>query len=634
MRSFKFLRSTVQAFLIALMASVAYASSHDFSQKVNGNSTETILLKVDATDVNHRLLNVSETIPVSNSGPLTLYFPKWIPGTHAPSGPIHDLAGLILYGSGKRIEWRRDPIDMNAFHVDVPVGVHQLDVTFQMLCSEATPSAMTGQLVAIEWNTVSLYPKGLPVRQLSVSASLRLLDGWNYATALQAVQESHSAVTFETVSYDKLVDSPLIAGANFKQIELSRQGDVAIRLNIAADRKSDLDIQQFQIGALKNLTLQAEKLFKSHHFDHYDFLLTISDQLKFRGLEHHQSSEDGIANGLFSDWDKGGSIDGQLMPHEFVHSWNGKYRRPLDLSTPDYETPMQNSLLWVYEGLTEYWGDVLTARSGLQSSENVKEDLALWAAILADQKGRAWRDLKDTTNGEILSGGRQLKSKWYTWQRGMDYYGEGAFIWLDIDAIIRTRSRGARSLDDLASRFFGEHAKEKAVPLTYDFDDLVEALNQIEPFDWREYLTARLNSHGDAPLDGLAKSGYRLVFTDKNSDFRQKEMKSTEEDDFFFSLGFVTGKDGKFTDVSWDSPAFAVGLARDMTLVAVNNEPYSEKVLNEAIVNATQGGEIELIVRAFDKYRTVSINYRGGLRYPHLEKISKTPLLDKILSPR
>ena len=315
-------------FPIVLILLPAYASAN--------SAPITLHLQVDATDVSHRILKVAERIPVRNKDEVTLYFPKWIPGTHSPSGPIDDLAGLIVSVEGKRIEWHRDAVDMNAFHVDLPKRTDSLDVQFQMLCSESTPSAMTSQMIELEWNTVSLYPTDVPTKDISVDASLRLPAGWGFGTALRPVRESNDVVEFETSPYMTLVDSPVLAGANFKEVTLDRQKGEEVRLNIVADRKSDLGIQKFQIDAFKNLVNQADRLFKSRHYKHYDFLLSISDQSKFRGLEHHESSEDGTEGGFFEGWDKSGSVYGYLMPHEYVHSWNGKYRRPADLTTNDY----------------------------------------------------------------------------------------------------------------------------------------------------------------------------------------------------------------------------------------------------------------------------------------------------------
>ncbi len=618
--------SLVSSFMPSVFA------ANDAQQYPARGSSSILRVEVDATDVNHRILSVTEQIPVFNEEEVTLYFPKWIPGTHAPSGPIDDLSGLIIRAQGRPIEWRRDMADMNAFHVRVPRGTHQLDVQFQTLCSESTPSAMTTRMVEIEWNTVSLYPKNIPFSELAVSASLRLPVGWQYGTALTTVTASASLYTFETTSYARLVDSPVLAAVNFRQIDLTGADRVPVRLDIAADHQRDLEIKPFQVTAMKQLVQQAKRLFNSRHYDHYDFLLSISDELKFRGLEHLESSEDGIKSGYFNNWSADGSVSNQLLPHELVHSWNGKYRRPQDLTTPDFETPMQNSLLWVYEGLTEYWGYILAARSGLQSMSEAKDDLALRVAAVSLQQGREWRDLQDTTNTEILTDARMRPFKWRSWQRGMDYYSEGSLIWLEADSIIRQRSKGRRSLDDFASTFF--NGEKKSTPNTYNFDELIRGLNDVEPFDWRGYFLARLRSHDHLPPNGLEASGYRLVFSDNTSEYQASKWKSWKEDDFYFSLGLSIEAEGKLAEVVWNSAAFAGGLAPGMEIVAINGDSYTAERLSDAIKAAKKGGPLELLIKNEGTYRTVALNYHDGLRYPHLEKIAKSPLLDKIFSPK
>jgi predicted metalloprotease with PDZ domain len=603
----------------------------------------TIALKVDATDVDRRIFRVHETIPVAGPGPMVLLYPKWLPGNHAPSGEIDKLAGLIVTANGQRLEWRRDPVEVYGFHLDVPAGVKALDIEFQFL-SPTTPRegrvVLTPDLLDLQWNAVVLYPAGYFSRDIKVEPTVVLPEGWGYGTAREPAGAAQGAslggaVSFKPVTLNNLVDSPMFAGRWFKRIDLDPGAAVPVHLDIVADRPEELEIKPEQLEAHRALVRQAARLFGAHHYDHYDFLLGLSDQMSSIGLEHHQSSEDSTFPGYFTDWDKT-PMGRDLLPHEYTHSWNGKFRRPADLWTPNFNVPMRDSLLWVYEGQTEYWGKVLAARSGLLGP---KDSLDAWASIAAsydNQAGRAWRALQDTTNAPITTMHFRSPQAWSSWQRSADYYDEGALIWLDADTLIRELSHGRKSLDDFAKSFFGVD-NGSYVARTYTFEDVVAALNAVQPYDWATFLRTRLDGHGPgAPLDGIKRGGYRLVYTDVQSPYDKAFEALLKATDLRWSLGLVLDREGRIIDVQWDGPAFKAGLAINSQVIAVNGRAYDPEVLKDAIKAAKgDGPAVELIVKTGDRYRTVRLDWRGGLRYPHLERDGTGPAsLDALLTPK
>ena len=595
----------------------------------------TIHLAVDATDVTRHIFGVTETIPVQ-SGPLTLLYPRWLPGTHAPGGRIDALAGLMIHAHGRRLEWARDTVDVHAFHVDVPAGATQLDLAFQFLSagdSNEGRIVMTPEMLNLQWNSMILYPAGYFVRRITVEASVKLAEGWQFATALEAASTAGASTTFKPVSLETLVDSPMFAGRHVKRVALNESQSVPVRLTVFADRPELLEAKPEQLDAHRALVTQAYKLFNSHHYDHYDLLLALTDRMGGIGLEHHRSSENATAPTYFTEWDK--NVDTRaLVPHEFAHSWNGKFRRPADLWTANYNVPMRDSLLWVYEGQTQYWGQVLAARAGLWTKEQALEILAEVAAVYAHRIGRAWKSLQDTTNDPIIAGRRAIP--WPSWQRSEDYYSEGELVWLDADTLIRERSGGEKSLDDFAGAFFGINNGDWE-SVTYTFDDVVNTLNAVYPYDWADFLHTRLENHrNEAPLDGIARGGYRLAYSDTPSDTFKKVEARRKITDLTFSLGLVVGRESKLTDVLWDGPAYAAGLTVGTQLVAVNGVTYDSDRLKETVKGAkTNSAPIELLVKNGDRYTTVRIDYHGGLRYPHLERDPGVPpRLDQILAPR
>ena len=516
-------------------------------------------LEVDARDVTRRIFQVHETVPVAGPGPMTLLYPKWIPGNHSPTGPLDQLAGLIVTANGQRLEWKRDTVDVYAFHVDVPPGVKSLELRYQYL----TPTQdrvgrvmATPEMLNLEWNTVALYPAGYFSRDITYRPTLTLPAGWGLGTALDGASRQGDVVAFAPVTLNTLVDSPVLAGRYFKQVVLS-ESPVPVRLDIAADRPEDLAFTPEQLQAHRNLVVQAYRNFGSHHYDHYDFLLWLSDEMGGEGLEHHRSSEDGTGPKYFTDWTKS-ELERDLLAHEFTHSWDGKFRRPADLWTPNFNVPMRDSLLWVYEGQTQYWGYVLAARAGLWTQQQALDALAAVAATYNEQVGRRWKPVQDTTNDPVIA--ERRPASWRSWQRSEDYYSEGQLIWLDADTLIRERTGGRKSLDDFARGFFGVR-DGSYVTDTYTFEDVVAALNAVTPYDWATFLRTRLDGHGPgAPLDGLARGGYRLVYTDTPSPFLKDAEKMRDHTDLGFSLGVILDKDGKLIDVHWEGPAFQAGL--------------------------------------------------------------------------
>jgi predicted metalloprotease with PDZ domain len=593
----------------------------------------TLTLDVDTSDNLRGIFRVRETIPVTAAGDLVLLYPKWLPGVHSAAGAIQQAAGFRFTSDGRTLTWKRDPVDVTAFHVIVPSGVRAVTAEFQYLSpTEGDQGGIlsTSALQRIEWVSLALYPAGYFVRDIPVNASLTIPAGWQMATALRPVAPTQGGRTvFQAVDFDTLMDSPVIAGSYFRRIELSPK----VALDVAADGPSDLAATPEQIDAHRRLVEQARKLFGAEHYDHYDFLFTISDNLGGEGLEHHRSSEDGVGRGYFTEWNDA-LRDRNLLPHEFTHSWNGKFRRPADLWTPDYRTPMRDSLLWVYEGQTEFWGYVLGARSGMLSKRDTLDAIASVAAYYANNPGRTWRALEDTTNDPIVAA-RQPQA-WNSWQRSEDYYSEGQLIWIDVDRIIRQQSHGKRSINDFARAFFGLRDGDWG-EVTYTFDDVVAILSAIQPYDWRTYLTARIKDTApNAPLDGILKGGYRLVYQDHPTPWIESREKHRKFSDFTYSLGFAVDKDAKIISVLWDSPAFSQQLTVGTKIVAINGHGFDPDGLEQAIRDAAapHGPPISLIVEQEDNFRTVVIDWRGGLRYPTLEKIGSSPsTLDALLAP-
>jgi predicted metalloprotease with PDZ domain len=601
-------------------------------------------LKVDVRNVTDRVERIHEDIPVvPGSTEMVLLYPEWIPGEHAPSGPIANIGGVITSVDGKRVQWTRDTTDVYAFHVPLPRGAKTVALDFDYLAA-IKPSAgrieFSNAILDLKWNEVLMYPAGYFSRDIPFHPTLLLPDGWKYATALETASDKTGTIHFDGTPLNTLVDSPLYAGINYARYDLSPTSTDTVHLDVFADKPEQVKMTPEELQLHKNLALEADKLYASHHYKHYDFLLLLSDVVGGEGLEHHQSSEDGTGADYLTDW-KSGIGERDLLAHEYTHSWNGKFRRPNDLWTPNFSVPMRDDLLWVYEGMTQYWGNILTARAGMRTPEETRDILAYTAANFAISRGRDWRPLVDTTNQETVS--HRTAVSWVSWQRSEDYYTEGMLIWLDADTKIRELTDGKKSLDDFCKRFLGVY-NGSFITDQYDFEDIVNNLNAVAPYDWRTFLRQRVyDLHPQVPMGGFTQGGWKLVYTDKPVEWIQKSRRGAGN--FSTSLGLSVGggrrgerdreTPGTISNVVWDSPAFKAGITPDMQLVAVNGTAYTAKVLSDAILATEKDKQpLQLEVRSGDLYKTITLPYFDGLRVPTLERIPGTPdRLDDILAP-
>jgi predicted metalloprotease with PDZ domain len=596
----------------------------------------TLKISVDASDVAHRIFRVHETIPAA-AGPLTLLYPQWIPGNHSPTGPIDKMAGLVVKANGKVLEWTRDPLNVYAFHLDVPADVTAVDVDFQYLSPQDHQQGrvvMTPEMLNLQWNTVAMYPAGYYVRQIKTDASVTLPGGWQAGTALEVASTSGNTTHYKQIDFENLLDSPIYAGKYFKRIDLDPGAKTPVHMDIVADAPKYLEIKPDQIKPLREMVQQMYKMYGAHHYDHYDFLVSLSDKMSGNGLEHHRSSEDGVDADFFTEWKKN-ALSRDLFSHEFNHSWDGKYRRGEDLYTPNYNVPKSDTLLWVYEGQTQFWGHVMAARSGLWDADQTHDMLAYVAATY--DKGRpglaSFRNVQDTTNDPIIAQRAPLPYRNY--QGSEDYYSAGQMIWLDVDGKLRELTGGKKSIDDFGKAFFGVNPGKWDVD-TYSADDIYKTLNAIAPFDWKTYLRTRLDGHGPL-IGGIASHGWKLVYTDKPSDAVKAIETRRHTADLTYSLGASVGKDGAISDVLWDGPAFKAGLSPAMTIVAVNGHDYDADGIKDAITAAAKDKNqpIELLVKNFNEYKTIRVDYHDGLKYPHLERDKSTPdTLAKLLKAR
>ncbi|MGH8124345.1 MAG: M61 family metallopeptidase [Rhodanobacteraceae bacterium] len=607
----------------------------------------TIRLHVDASDTAQGIFRVHETIPVQ-TGELTLLYPKWIPGFHAPDPDSLDkFAGLVITANGKPLPWTRDKYDVYAFRVDVPQGVSRIDVDFQFLSARDRgqgPVVMTDKMVDLSWYQVSLYPAGYYTRDITFASSMKLPAGWQFGTALERAgqnqagrnqaSQSGNTITFKPTTYNTLVDSPVFAGVNFKRLDLAPGAKVPVHMDIVADSPRNLDVTPKELTNLRNLVAQAYRLFGSHHYGHFDFLVSLSDYMS-DGLEHHQSSENGTGPDYFTDYKDHWPTTGGLMAHEFTHSWDGKFRRPADLWTPNFNVPMGDSLLWMYEGGTDYWGFVLAARSGLWTPGQFRQAIAMVAANYdRNRPGFEWRTLEDTTNDEVIQHRRPLPYR--NWQMSEEYYAAGQMMWLAADAKIRALTHDRKSLDKFARNFFGVD-NGSFVTRTYTFEDVANALNGVVKYDWTGFLHRYIDQLNPPLASGIEATGWKLVYTDQPNAYEKQISKRRHADmGAAFGIGLQAGGKGAIRDVRWNGPAFKAGVGAGETIVAVNGQAWSSDVLKDA-VKAAKGhtAPIRLLIRYQDQYRTVPVDYHGGLRYPHLERIKGTPdYLSQIIKAR
>jgi predicted metalloprotease with PDZ domain len=606
----------MRVFLIALLAAMSAFAE------------DPVRLRVDATEAPRRLFHVQMTMPVK-PGPLTLLYPKWIPGEHGPTGPIINLVGLKIDGGGKTIPWQRDSVNMFAFHVDVPAGVASLDVAFDFISPPeaggfTSAAATTTELAVLNWNQVLLYPEGSQPDDLQYQATLRVPNGWRYGTALPIARESGNEIEFQTAPLTTMIDSPVSAGIHYRTIDLGSVNGVPHFLHLAADSDRALDVSPQVVGQYQNLVQEAGALFGSQHYRSYHFLYTLSNHVAHFGLEHHESSDDRSDERTLIDGDLQ-RANADLLSHEFVHSWNGKFRRPRGLTSDDhdggYSAPMKGDMLWVYEGLTEYLGGVLAARSSLWKPEDYRDKLALTAAELDHQYGRQWRPLEDTAVAAqtLYDAGNDYAD----YRRSVDYYPEGILIWLDVDATIRQLSKGTKSLDDFCRAFEGGPGGAPAMK-PYDFADIVAALNAVQPNDWASFLNERIHSTSPhAPLAGIEHAGWKVAYDADESEFFAN---AEEGSNLSFSIGLKVKDDGLVSDVVMDGPAAKAGISPATRIIAVNGRAFTTTILRETInLTANQTKPIELLMREGEYYKTYQVDYHGGEKYPHLVRVEGTP---------
>ncbi len=598
--------------------------------------TSIIEVAVDLRDAPRHLLHADLKIPVK-PGPLTLLYPKWIPGEHSPSGPIDNLAGIVFRVGDRKLLWHRDDVNMYAFHLEIPAAMSSLDVHLDFLATAAATGFSAGastsaNLCMLSWNTLLLYPEGANPSLLQMQSSVKLPADWHLGSALTASATDGDTTRFETVSLETLIDSPVLTGRFFKEISLAPEMIPRHYLDIAADGPEDLKINNEDSASLNNLVREASRLFASHHYRSYHFLLTLSDHVAHFGLEHHASSDDRVDARTFLDDDLRLSA-ADLLPHEFTHSWNGKYRRPAGLATGDYSTPMRGELLWVYEGLTQYLGDVLATRSGLWTPAQYKAYLADSAATLDARPGRTWRNLSDTAVGaQILY---DTPESWDNWRRSVDYYPEGELIWLEADTKIRQLSAGRKSLDDFCRKFYGIGGDTPPRVIPYRLPDIVEALNAVQPYSWNQFLQERITTTAaHAPLGGISESGYHLDYSAEPNEYERAEEATRHGMNAWFSIGLHMNSEG-IADVLIDSPAYRAGLGPGTKIVAVNGRSYTDELMRTAISEDRDANHsVELITENTGFYKTVKLEDHEGLRYPRLVRKEGTKdLLNDILKP-
>jgi predicted metalloprotease with PDZ domain len=572
-------------------------------------------------------------------GPLTLTTPKWIPGHHTPNGAVAEITGVVFTANGQTLAWRRDDVDLYQFHLTIPQGVSTLHAHLDCIVTDR----VSQKLAAMEWEALMLYPANTPVRDIPIQPSVKVPAGWGIGTALTPVSSgaypvpAPGAVTqFAATTVEQLQDSPIIAGQYFHEFPLAPEITPKHYIDVVSDLAEDSNLRPAVLASLSNLVREADALYGSHHYHVYHFLLTLSDVAGGGGLEHGQSSDNGVGEKGFAD----GAHElreADLLPHEFTHSWNGKYRRPAGLYQPDFATPQQGALLWVYEGMTQYLGSVLAARAGFETQAQYRDRLAETAAILDYTPGREWRSTEDTA---IAASVVRSYTPWMNWRRGQDYYQEGLLLWLDADTLIRKLTQNQKSLNDFEKIFLGKGGNTGPLIVTYDFNELVQDLNAVAPYDWATFLHDRIdkiNPHAD--LAGIEQGGYRLVYKDKPS-ATQHTMAGMPGGrragaGCWFSIGLSVGGDGSISDVRWNGPADKANLAPGEKIIAVNGQIFSAEALQAAIKAAKGNTEpIHLIVQADAFVSMADIDYHDGERYPLLERVEGTPAyLDDITKP-
>jgi len=614
------------------------------SATLTAASAQTVTLAVDLTDAPRKIFHAVETLPVT-PGPLTLVYPKWIPGEHMPSGPIDNQAGFVITtSSGTPVKWERDLVDMFAYHLTVPAGTTQLNIKMDFLATAPASGYSAGastsaSLAILSWNDLVVSPQGVRPGEIQVASSLKVPAGWKFGTALEETSYPGAPIaTFKSVSLEQLVDSPVLTGRWFREIPLATEITPKHFLDLAGDGPEDIDLSQDRIDNFSKLVRETGALYKSRHYNSYHFLVSLSDQIAHFGLEHHQSSDDRLPEKAFVD-DGQFIANGLLLPHEFTHSWNGKYRRPAGLATGDFETPMKGDLLWVYEGLTEYLGDVLAARCGIWQSTMYIDRLATIAGYLNDLRpGRTWRDLQDTANAAQYLDLYMQNSAYDNWRRDTDYYDEGELLWLEVDLTIRSKTEGKKSLSDFVAAFESVGGNTGPKVVSYTFDDIVTALNATVPNDWANFLHQRLDSNAfHAPeMAGInTLSGYKLTYSDKPAYWDQLTEGQQSMVDTSYSIGMIVNYDGRIADVIVGGLADKAGFGPGMRIVAVNGRAFAPSLLRAAIKDAVGNGPaIKFIVENTGYYKLIDMDYHGGEKYPSFERVPGSPdRLNDIVQP-
>lgn len=606
----------------------SHGQTANSSVGLQGPFSAIIDLHIDARDTQRSILHVRETLRVTEPSKLTLLYPEWLPGFHAPEAPLEFLAGLRVFYEGRPVKWERDPVKVYAFHLKIPEACKSVEIEFQLLCPTAPEQGRIGvtkQHLNLQWNSVLLYPAGMQARSIGVLASVILPDEWSFACALEGCG-SDQEIGFKLAPLDVVVDSPLFAGRHFSRYELD---DGRVALSVFGDQAAQVEVGEPAISSIKNLITQTDKLFGNRQYQTYEFLIAVSNELGDLGVEHHESSEIVMPPNFFTEWNATCSKN-EILAHEYVHSWNGKFRRGCDSRILSYDEPIQNSLMWVYEGLTQYWGQVLSARSGLWTQEIALGALARTAARCRNMAGRQWRPLRDTTTDPIISGRKQLP--WESWQRNEDYYTDGQLIWLDVDTLIRERTVDECSLDDFGRAFFGMETDEKTIP--YVLSDVISSLQAILPYDWAGFFESHLSSTTtSAPLAGIHRGGYELQYRDHPTEFHILTDELSSLYDLTFSIGLSVKSNGKIKEVIWDSPSFYAGLTAGAEILTVNGAPFSVERLKTAVGESSDEGLIGMTIKKLKHNEPVEILYSEGHRFPHLVPAAEVRLLDSILRP-
>lgn len=584
-----------------------------------------IWLDIDASDAPRNMIRVRETLPVK-PGPFLIRYPEWRPGNHGPTGPLANIVDFHLFANGKELTWRRDPVEMYDIHVNIPQNAETLEVRF--INAMQPGREMTSRLGRVKTIELIFLPKG-NVETMSVKAKMKVPAGWTAFDALPMTQNG-DMVDFPLASAERFIDSPALIGLNAKSYEIA-PGHFA---DVVADEAAGVQMNDATMQGWKNLVAEAHALWGAQHYRQYHWLLSLSNFGAFDGLEHNECSEDGTgANAFQSEGVNEGLAD--LISHEYTHSWNGKYRRPSDLYQTDYATPQGGSLLWVYEGMTQYWGNVLPTRAGMWNMENLKSAFARNAASLANKEGRTWRSTEDTSVAASIL--RNAGTAWGNARRAQDYYFEGTLVWVGADAIIRKQSNGAKSLDDFCKLFFGgKDSGPEIKPYTYQ--DLVGALNSIAPYDWNGYFQKMVyDVHPGPTTEGLEMAGWRLVYTNEAPPAQTSGRPGRGGGaNHTYDIGVSLDGTGLISDMVIGSSADKAGLAPSMKIIMVGDKQYSSDVLNAAITDAMKSGEPTSVqVSKEGVTSNLKIDYRGGLRYPHLERIEGTKdYLTEIAKPK